>query len=104
MTAAVPQAATSVNLETSGQRTTRISIFHPKLLDNSTSDLVVTLLRMEELSGTTNVLVLLVGSSRRATKLDVLNSSIYVRVLESRCNVIGYPACLACMEYLKTGA
>jgi hypothetical protein len=74
MTAAVPQAATSANVATSGQGTARISTFQPKLLDNSTSDLVVTLFRMEEDSGTTNVVPL--ESFDKATKLEVLNSSI----------------------------
>jgi len=87
MTAAVPQAATSENLatwyktnvqryQTSAHGTARISIVHPKLFDNSINDFVVTLLSIEELSGTTRVVRSVEGSLSNATKFDVLNSSI----------------------------
>jgi hypothetical protein len=89
---------------TSGQGTGRISTVHPKLLDNSIKDFVVTLLSIEELSGTTNFVEFVEGSLSKATKFEVLNSSIWVLVFESRCSVIGYPACLASAEYLNTGA
>ena len=62
MTAAVPQAATSEKLATSVQGTGRFSTFQPKLFDNSINDFVVTLFRMEELSGTTNVVRCVAGS------------------------------------------
>lgn len=75
MTAAVPQAATSENVDTSVQGTERISTGHPKLLDNSMRDFVVTLFKMETLSGTIKVGFCVDGSSSNATKLDVLNSS-----------------------------
>ena len=76
ITAAVPQAATSENLATSSHGTARISTLQPKLLDNSTRDFVVTLLRIEELSGTTKVVCWIEGCLSRATKFEVLNSSI----------------------------
>lgn len=102
ITAAVPHAATSANLATSGHGTALISTFQPKDLANSTRDLVVTLLRIEEDSGTTKVVPLV--SLDKATKLEVLNSSMWVRVLESRWRVMGYPAAFASEEYLNTGA
>ena len=104
ITAAVPQAAISENLATSSHGTGRISTSQPKLLANSISDFVVTLLRIEALSGTINVFFPLAGSSSKATKFEVLNSSICERVLESKCSVIGYPAAFASAAYLKTGA
>lgn len=76
ITAAVPHAATSENLATSGHGTARISTPQPKLFDNSMRDFVVTLLRMEELSGTTKVVCWVEGSLRIATKFEVLNSSM----------------------------
>jgi hypothetical protein len=76
MTAAVPQAAISENDPTSVQRTGRLSTDHPKSWHNSTRDFVVTLFKIETLSGTTKVVFFVDGSTFVATKLEVENSSI----------------------------
>jgi hypothetical protein len=102
---AVPAAAHSENLPSmsSWNATGRCSSFQP----SDCSAMVIKALlvmdrRIESLLGTTKVTVSPSVLMKRA--LLVENSSIMVRVLESRCSVMPKPAAFAFAVCLKTGA